>query len=99
MNMQAMLKQAQKLQKDMLNAQQEINNMSFVSKNGIVEITMKGNKKVEKVKIERDDSFSADDLEMLEDMILVSVNDALSQIEKVTEEKMGKYTNGLPGLF
>ena len=99
MNMQAMLKQAQKLQKDMLKSQDEINNMSFVAKNGMVEITMKGNKKIEKVKIDSDENFSADDLEMLEDMILVSVNDALSQIEKVTEEKMGKYTNGLPGLF
>ena len=99
MNMQAMLKQAQKLQKDMLKSQEEINNMSFVSKNGLVEVTMLGNKKITKVKIDRDDNFSSDDLEMLEDMILVSVNDALAQIEKVTEEKMGKYTNGLPGLF
>ena len=99
MNMQAMLKQAQKLQKDMLKSQEEINNMSFVSKNGLVEVTMLGSKKIAKVKIDRDDNFSSDDLEMLEDMILVSVNDALAQIEKVTEEKMGKYTNGLPGLF
>ena len=99
MNMQAMLKQAQKLQKDMLKSQEEINNMSFVSKNGLVEVTMLGSKKITKVKIDRDDNFSSDDLEMLEDMILVSVNDALAQIEKVTEEKMGKYTNGLPGLF
>ena len=99
MNMQAMLKQAQKLQKDMLKSQEEINNMSFVSKNGLVEVTMLGNKKITKVKIDHDDNFSSDDLEMLEDMILVSVNDAISQIEKVTEDKMGKYTSGLPGLF
>ena len=99
MNMQAMLKQAQKLQKDMLKSQEEINNMSFTSKNGLVEITMKGNKKIETVVIDKDDSFSSDDVEMLEDMIMVSVNDALTQIEKVTEEKMGKFTNGMPGLF
>ncbi len=99
MNMQAMLKQAQNLQRDMLKAQEQINNMSFTGSNGLVKITMKGNRVVEKVEIQKDDSFSSDDLEMLEDMILVATNDALKSIEKVTEEKMGKYTKGIPGLF
>ena len=99
MNMQAMLRQAQNLQKEMLKSQEEINNMTFTGENGLVKITMKGTRKVEKVEITKDNEFSADDLEMLEDMILVATNDALSQVEKVTENKMGKYTKGLPGLF
>lgn len=99
MNMQAMLRQAQNLQKDMMKAQEEINNMDFIGENGLVKVTMKGTKKLSKVEIEKDENFTPEDLEMLEDMILVSVNDALSKIEKITEEKMGKYTKGIPGLF
>ena len=99
MNMQAMLRQAQNMQRDMMKSQEEINKMSFTGENGLVKVTMSGEKKVQKVDIQKDNDFTADDLEMLEDMILVAVNDALKQIEKVTEEKMGKYTKGMPGLF
>ena len=99
MNMQAMLKQAQNMQKQMLNEQEKISNSTFYGENGLVKVTMKGSKRIEKVEIQKDDDFSKDDLEMLEDMIMVAVNDALSQIDKETEEKLGKYTKGLPGLF
>ena len=99
MNMQAMLRQAQSLQKDMMKAQEEINKTTFIGENGLVKVTMNGTKKVEKVEIQKDDDFSKDDLEMLEDMILVAVNEAIGKIEKMTEEKMGKYTKGIPGLF
>ena len=99
MNMQAMLRQAQQMQKEMLKSQEEINNTTFVGENGLVKITMKGTKKIDKVEIQKEENFSSDDLEMLEDMILVATNNALEQIEKKTEEKMGKYTKGIPGLF
>ena len=99
MNMQAMLKQAQNMQKQMLNEQEKINNTTFTAENGLVKVTMKGSKRLEKVEIKKEDDFSSDDLEMLEDMVMVAVNDALSQIDKETEEKLGKYTRGLPGLF
>ncbi len=99
MNMQAMLKQAQNLQKEMMKSQEAITNMTFNAENGLVKVTMKGNKKLEKVEISKDSPLETDDIEMLEDMVLVAVNDALNQIDKVTEEKMGKYTKGLPGLF
>lgn len=99
MNMQAMLRQAQNMQKQMLNEQEKINNTVFYGENGLVKVTMKGTKKLSKVEIKKEDDFSSDDLEMLEDMIMVAVNDALSQIDKETENKLGKYTKGLPGLF
>ena len=76
-----------------------IDAMKEIGENGLVKITMKGTKRVEKVEIEKDENFSSDDLEMLEDMILVATNNALEQIEKKTEAKMGKYTKGIPGLF
>ena len=98
MNMQAMLKQAQNMQKDMMKAQDEINNMTFTGENGFVTVTVNGNKTVSKVEI-KNDSLDKDDIEMLQDMILVATNDALKQIDKITEEKLGKYTKGIPGLF
>ena len=82
-----------------MKSQEEISKTTFTAENGLVKITMKGDKKLEKVEIAKDNALESDDIEMLEDMILVAVNDALSQIDKVTEEKMGKYTKGLPGLF
>ena len=99
MNMQAMLKQAQALQKDMLNAKKKIDETDFVGESSLVKITMKGTHEVVKVEINKENGLDADDLELLEDMIMVSVNEANKKIEKETEAKMGKFTNGMPGLF
>ena len=98
MNMQAMLKQAQKLQKDMMKEKDEIDNMEFTGKSSFVTVTMKGTKEITKVKIEAD-KLDKDDIEMLEDMIQVAVNEAINKIDNITEKKMGKYTKGMPGLF
>ena len=97
MNMQAMLKQAQALQKDMLKAKEEIDNTEFVGENSLVKVTLKGTKEVVKVEINADD-FDKDDIEMLEDMIVVAINDANKKIDKMTESKMNKFGN-IPGLF
>ena len=99
MNMQALMRQAQQLQNDMMKAKEEIDNMEFTGTSSLVKVTMKGTKEVIKVEIDSNDSLEKDDIEMLQDMILVAVNDAISQIDKITEEKMGKYGNSIPGLF
>ena len=98
MNMQAMLKQAQKLQKDMLKTQEEINEMTFIGKSSIVTVKVNGKKEILEIKIDSD-SMDADEIEMLQDMIVVAINDAFKQVDKITEEKMGPYTKGMPGLF
>lgn len=98
MNMQAIMKQAQKLQSDMMKAKDEINNTIFESKSSIVSVKMNGEKKLTEVKIDAD-NLEKDDIEMLEDMILVAINDVSSKIDKETENKLGKYTQGMPGLF
>ena len=97
MNLQAMMKQAQKMQKDMMGAKDEIDNMTFIGKASLVTVEMKGTKEITKVTISKD--VEPDEIEMLEDMILVAVNDASKQVDKMTEEKMGKFTGGIPGLF
>lgn len=99
MNMQALMKQAQKLQKDMLSAKEEIDNTLFTGENSLVKVTMKGTREVIKVEISSEDSLDKDDIEILQDMILVAVNEASSKIDKMTEEKLGKYGNSMPGLF
>ena len=96
MNIQALMKQAQTLQKDMMKAKEEIDNMTFTGNSSFVTVTVKGDKTVEKVTINNDD-ISSDDKEMIEDMLVVALNDAFKQIDKVTEEKMGKFSSMMPG--
>lgn len=96
MNIQALMKQAQTLQKDMMKTKEEIDNMTFTGTSSFVSITVKGNKVVTKVTIDNDD-ITSDDKEMIEDMLVVALNDAFKQIDKVTEQKMGKYSSMMPG--
>ena len=98
MNMQAMLKQAQKMQKDMMNQKKEIDETEFTVTSSIVTVTAMGDKKIKSIKIDSE-TIEKDEIEMLEDMILVAVNDVMCQIDKATEEKMGKNLQGIPGLF
>lgn len=98
MNIQAMMKQAQKMQKDMMNSKNEIDSMTFEGKSSFVTIEMKGTKEVTKVKIDSE-NIEKDEIEMLEDMILVAFNEASKKVDEETEKKLGKYTQGMPGLF
>ena len=97
MNMQAMMQQAQKLQRDMMKAKNEIDEKKFTSTQGFLTIEMKGNKEVTSVKIDKENLYK-DDIEMLEDLISLAVNDNVKKIEKETESKMGKF-GGLSGLM
>ena len=97
MNMQAMMQQAQKLQRDMMKAKNEIDEKKFTSTQGFLTIEMKGAKEVTSVKIDKE-NLDKDDIEMLEDLISLAVNDNVKKIEKETESKMGKF-GGLSGLM
>ena len=99
MNMQAMLRQAQNIQKDMMKTKEEIDKMNFTSTSSFVTVKVNGKKEVLDVKINVDSDFDVSDIEMLEEMIQVSVNDCLKQVDKETEKKMGKYSSMMPGLF
>lgn len=99
MNMQALIKQAQNLQKDMLKAKEEIDKMEFTSTSSLVTVKMNGKKEVISVKIKASEEFDLSDIEILEEMIQVAINDTIKQIDKETEKKMGKYSSMMPGLF
>ncbi len=101
-NMNQMLKQAQKMQADMAALQEDLENREFTatSGGGMVEVTVDGKHLIKNIKI-NPDAVDPDDAEMLEDLITVAVNEAISNAIKTSEEEMGAITGGLnmPGLF
>lgn len=101
-NMNQMLKQAQKMQEDMAALQEDLENREFsaTSGGGMVEVTVDGKHLIKSIKISPD-AVDPDDVEMLEDLITVAVNEAISNAIKTSEEEMGAITGGLnmPGLF
>lgn len=100
MNMQALMKQAQAMQRDINNIKNELDNTVFEGKSSLVTVSVKGSKEIVDVKISSDaKDLVADDISMLEDMIVLALNDAFSKVDKKTEEKMGKYSSMMPGLM
>ena len=101
-NMNQMLKQAQKMQEDMtaLQADLEQREYSASSGGGMVEVTVDGKHLVKSIKI-NPDIIDPEDSEMLEDLITVAINEAISNAIKTAEEEMGAITGGLniPGLM
>lgn len=98
MNMQAMMKQAQALQRDMLKAKEDVDNSEFVGESSLVKVTVKGTKEVVKVEIDSSESLDKDEIEMLQDMIVIAVNEANKKVDAALDKKMGKFGN-IPGLF
>ena len=101
-NMNQMLKQAQKMQEDMttLQADLEAREYSATSGGGMVDVTVDGKHFIKSIKI-NPDIIDPDDSEMIEDLVTVAVNEAISNAIKTAEEEMGAITGGLnmPGLF
>jgi len=97
MNMQAMLRQAQNMQKEMTKIKEEIDNTEFVGESSFVKVTINGKKEVLDVKIDNSD-LDVEDLDMLSDLFIVATNNAMKQVDEVTEKKMAKFGN-IPGLF
>ena len=97
MNMQALMAQARKLQGDLEKATKEIDNTIFNYENENILVECNGKNEIKKITIKNEDIL--EDREMLEDIVLVAVNNVLEQVKKEKEKKLGKYTNGLGGLF
>ena len=97
MNMQSMMKQAQKLQKQMEQSQAELAATEFVGKSAqdLVTATLTGDKKV--VKIDFDPAVvDAEDIETLSDMTVQALNAALDEIDETTKKKLGAFAGKLP---
>ncbi len=98
-NMNNLMKQAQKMQKQMEEQQKALEAKEYTATagGGAVEITVSGKKEITKVKL-AEEAVDPDDVEMLEDMIMAATNEALRQMEKDTQTAMSKLTGGLGGL-
>ena len=100
MNMQALMKQAQAMQKDMNNIKNELENTIFEGKSSLVTVKVRGNKDVVEVLISDEaKDLIAEDVSMLSDMVVLALNDAFTKVDKTTEEKMGKYSSMMSGLM
>ena len=103
-NMNNLMKQAQKMQRQMEEASKELEEkeVTAAAGGGAVEVTVSGKKEVTKVKIDPE-AVDPDDVEMLEDLIVAATNEALRQVEEESGAAMSKLTGGLgsgmPGMF
>ncbi len=101
-NMNQMLKQAQKMQEDMANLQADLETREYsaTSGGGAISVTVDGKHLIKSVKIDPE-IVDPDDTEMLEDLLTVAVNEAISNAIKNSEEEMSAITGGmnLPGMF
>ena len=99
-NMNNLMKQAQRMQRQMEETTKELEEKEITASagGGAVSVTVSGKKEVTKVKIDPE-AVDTDDIEMLEDMIMAATNEALRQIEELSQESMAKITGGLGGGF
>ncbi len=99
MNMQNLMRQAQKMQEDMNKAQEELANAEVegVSGGGMVKVTMSGSGEVKSFKLSKE-AVDPEDIEMLEDLLLAALKDAETKVREIKDDKMGGFGN-LGGLM
>ena len=99
-NMNNLMKQAQRMQRQMEEGQKELETKEFIAKagGGAVEVTVSGKKEILGVKLS-EEAVDPDDIETLQDMIIAATNEALKLAEEANNELMGKMTGGLGGGF
>jgi len=101
-NMNKMMKQVQKMQAQMAKLQEELEERVVEASSGGEAVTVKVNGKQEVLEIKiKPDVVDPDDVEMLEDLVLAAVNEALRTAQEMVASEMGKITGGMniPGLF
>lgn len=101
-NMNQMMKQVKKMQEQMMKAQEELGNKTVdgTAGGGVVTVTVNGHKKLTNIVI-KPEAVDPEDVEMLQDLVLAAVNDAMSKADEMANQDMGKFTGGMkiPGLF
>ncbi|MGI6546569.1 MAG: YbaB/EbfC family nucleoid-associated protein [Fastidiosipilaceae bacterium] len=98
-NMNQLLKQAQKMQEEMQKAQEAIDTMEVESTagGGMVRIKVNGEHQVTEIEI-KPEAVDPDDIEMLQDLIMAGVNDAMRKMDEESAKHMGSVTGGMGGL-
>lgn len=100
MNINALMQQAQKMQREMTKKQKELESkeFEFTSNGGAIKVKMLGSKQITSLEID-EDLIDPSDKEMLQDMLIVAINEAISKIEEEASAIMGSMAGGLPGMF
>ena len=100
MNINALMQQAQKMQKQMEKKQKELESkeFEFSSNGGAIKIKMLGSKQLTSLEID-EDLIDPSEKEMLQDMLMVAINEAISKIDEEAGAIMGSVAGGLPGMF
>lgn len=93
MNMQSLMQQAQRLQREITKKKEEIDQEIFPGKYEWVELSFNGKKELQSFKITKEGPINDDDKEMLEDMILLAIKDSFKKIDEETEKKLGQYSS------
>ena len=98
MNINSLMKEAKKMQADMEKSQEELVSKEFEASagGGAINVKVSGSKEIKEIKIQKD-VVDPDDVEMLEDLILTCVNEALRKVDSAQAAQMGKYN--IPGLM
>ena len=98
-NMNNLLKQAQRMQRQMEEQQKEMAEKEFsaTAGGGAVEITVNGSKEILAVKLDPE-AVDPDDVEMLQDLIIAAANEALKKVDEAQAEQMGRMTGGFGGM-
>ena len=98
MNINQLMKEAKKMQADMEKSQEELVSKEFEASagGGAINVKVSGSKEIKEIKIQKD-VVDPDDVEMLEDLILTCVNEALRKVDSAQAAQMGKYN--IPGLM
>ncbi len=99
-NMNNLMKQAQRMQKQMEETTKELEEKEITAAagGGAVEVTVTGKKEIKSVKLDPE-VVDPDDIEMLEDLIVAATNEALRKMEEISQTEMAKITGGLGGGF
>lgn len=101
MNMQMIMQQAKKMQAQLQKEQDELEKTEYTGSSSLVNIKINGKYEVLEVKINlpQGEAIESDDRDMLEDMMMVAMNEAVKKVAEDKEKKMGKYGQGLAGLM
>ena len=91
MNMQAIMRQAQQMQSDIMKIQKELEKTEYEGNSSLVTVVLNGKKEMLKLTIKDKENLNSDDMDILEDMIVVAFNEAMKKVDADKEKKLNKY--------
>ena len=98
MNMQAIMRQAQHMQSEIMKIQRELEKTEYEGNSSLVTVVLNGKKEMLKLTIKDKENLNSDDMDILEDMVVVAFNEAMKKVDVDKEKKLSKY-QGLAGMM